>query len=303
MERVGNVRNKEKTILAIEELIGEDPVGRGIKQVRERGRLTGALGEAAHSLLKAEATYIVTGFHVVTKRTVETDGLLGAIFLGRALKQLGKEVYFIHDPETLRPLWDGIAAANFLPTLAVQLTRETMAAKKPEGLLKIAKSACLVAIERHGRAADGNYYTMKGVKIEPSPAPLDQLFLNAYNKEFKDVTTISCADGLNEIGMNNVPRDSNIQAEERIHSIVPVNHLVVAGTANWAAYGLIAALSVLESRNALLQTEEEEEKVLKAVVDAGAVNEITFESGLTVDTLPLNKHQEIVRNLRLLLQT
>lgn len=246
LEKAESVLNKEKMIRAIEELIGEDPVGRGIKRLRERGKLAGSLERAAQNLIKAEAVYLVTGFHVTSKRTVETDGLLGAIFLGRALKQLGKEVYFIHDPETLKILWNGMVAVDFLPTLAIQFSCEVMAKEKPEKLLKITKPACLIAIERHGRAADGNYYTMKGVKITPSPAPLDELFLSAYNQKIKGVTTISCADGLNEIGMRNIPRDSKAQVETKIHSIVPVDHLVTGGTANWGAYGLIAVLSVLE---------------------------------------------------------
>lgn len=296
VETAEKIVNKEKLINKIEELVGEDPVNRGIRELRERGNLEGSLKRAAQSLLEAKQVYLVTGFPMVSQQTVETDGLLGAIFLGRALQRLGKKIYFIHDPETLRPLWAGITEAKFPPT-CIQFSNQGLGDYSSQELLKIKEeSICFVAVERPGRAADTHYYTMKGVEIEPSPLSLDQFFLDFYRK-ISGVTTISCADGLNEIGMANVPSKLDDQNQKRIHSIVRVNHLLTAGTANWAAYGLIGALSVLTGKN-LLQTKEEEEKVLKAIVEAGAIDGITGKSELTVDTLPLSKHQEIIGRIQ-----
>jgi len=49
----------------------------------------------------------------------------------------------------------------------------------------------LVAIERSGRAADGNYYNMRGVNIKHLVDPIDDLFVAAM--DLPGITTIgSC---------------------------------------------------------------------------------------------------------------
>lgn len=39
----------------------------------------------------------------------------------------------------------------------------------------------LVAIERSGRAGDGNYYSMRGINIKHLVDPIDDLFIAAKN--------------------------------------------------------------------------------------------------------------------------
>lgn len=90
--------------------------------------------------------------------------------------------------------------------------------------------------------------------------------------------------------MGKLPRGI-IPKDETIQSIVPVNYLVVSGVADWAAFGLIASLSSIIQTD-LLPDRNEQRDFLEAVVAAGAVDGITGKSELTVDTLPLERHQE-----------
>lgn len=113
-------------------------------------------------------------------------------------------------------------------------------------------------------------------------------------------TTIAVGDGGNEIGMGNVharlARMSPLMGT--IASVVRVDHLVVAGTSNWGAYGVVAALERL-ARRPLLHTPADERRLVEACVKAGAVDGIVRHREPTVDGLPLDVHAAVVELLRL----
>jgi hypothetical protein len=154
----------------------------------------------------------------------------------------------------------------------------------------------LVSIERPGRTVTGDYLSARGESIGRWNAPLDALFLAAP----RGVTTVAVGDGGNEIGMGNVrARIGRAGARARaIASVVRVKHLVVAGTSNWGAYGVVAELSRLVGRP-LLHSADEERKMVQACVDAGAVDGITRRPEPTVDGLPLDAHVGMLELLRL----
>lgn len=112
--------------------------------------------------------------------------------------------------------------------------------------------------------------------------------------------TVGVGDGGNEIGMGNVRarllRQSPLMAQ--IASIVPVDHLVVAGTSNWGAYGVAAALGRFTGRQ-LVHTPEIERRLLTACVHAGAVDGVSRRREATVDNLPLDVHAAVVELLAL----
>jgi hypothetical protein len=115
--------------------------------------------------------------------------------------------------------------------------------------------------------------------------------------------TIGVGDGGNEIGMGNVRarlvRESPLMA--RIASVVRVDHLVVAGTSNWGAYGIVAGLSRL-SGHLLLHTPAVERRLIEACVAAGAVDGLRRWSKPTVDGLDLDVHAGVVELLRRLIR-
>lgn len=83
----------------------------------------------------------------------------------------------------------------------------------------------------------------------------------------------------------------------RIASVVRVDHLVVAGTSNWGAYGITAHLSRLGRRD-LLHTPALERRLVQACVEAGAVDGITRRREPSVDGLSLEILTGVVELLR-----
>jgi len=184
----------------------------------------------------------------------------------------------------------------------------------------------LVAIERPGRCRSGDYLSARGESVAQWNRPLDELFIlararrgprkrnksdstNAAAPHLQQAThgragltapvTIAIGDGGNEIGMGNVrtrlARGGRLMA--RIASVVPVDHLVVAGTSNWGAYGDVAALERL-TRRALLHTGAIERRLIQACVQAGAVDGIKRTREPSVDGLAADVHAGIVDLLR-----
>jgi hypothetical protein len=154
----------------------------------------------------------------------------------------------------------------------------------------------LVSIERPGRSKDGDYRNARGLSVKAWNPPLDSLFLAAPRR----VVTIGIGDGGNEIGMGNV-RDRILRTRAvspSITSVVKVRHLIVAGTSNWGAWGVVAELSRLTGRP-LLHSAEEERRMVEACVAAGAVDGLSRQPEATVDGLPLAAHIGMLELLKL----
>ena len=273
----------------IDHLLALDPGQRGIARFFVRG----GAAAAARSLARGKRTLVTTGFSVAPGRA-ETDGPPGAAVLGRALRVLGHKVTYVTDAVTL-PLMRATLDALGEPLEVITFesgdsrheARRFLAAESPTHL---------VSIERPGRTRDGDYRNARGLSVREWNAPLDVLFLAASSR----VTTVGIGDGGNEIGMGNVhARIARAGATHRsIASVVKVKHLVVAGTSNWGAYGVVAELSRLTGRP-LLHSGEEERRMVEACVAAGAVDGLTRRAEATVDGLPLSAHVGMLELLRL----
>jgi hypothetical protein len=274
----------------IDHLLALDPGGRGIGPFFQPG---GAL-RAARALRPAARVLIVTGF-VVTEGHAETDGPPGAAVLGRALRRLGARVRYTSDPVVLSPLEASLRV----------LGEPTDVFAYPEGrdaaasVLERERPTHLVAIERPGRGKGGDYLNARGLSVAAWNRPLDEMFLLARKRRPRAVT-IGVGDGGNEIGMGRVRsrlmREGRLMA--RIASVVPADHLVVAGVSNWGAYGIVAELGRLTAQR-LLHTPAEERAMIDACVKAGAVDGLTKRPEPTVDALDAETHASMVALLGL----
>ena len=256
--------SSDPSLTAIERVTWSDPGKRGIHSLCLRGELA----RAAESLLNAKRVAIVSGFFVVDEETYETDGPPGAMALGNALDKLDIDVEYLTDSFGL----DLFRAAGINPVAA-----------PIHGQSLTFAPTNLVSIERLGRTADGGYYSMRGRDISHVTEPLDADFLNAHSE---GIITIGIGDGGNEIGMGKVYNSvvAHIPNGKTIASTVSTDHLIVAGTSNWGAWGLVAALSLLANRN-LLPTREQAIAHLECLIDAGACDGVTGRRELTVDGL------------------
>ena len=292
----------------IDHLLALDPAGRGIAGFFRPG---GAQA-AARALTGAASVLIVTGF-IVAEGLPETDGPPGAAVLGRALRRMGARVRYTSDAAALPPLEGALRALDeptdvFAYPEGADAAAEVLARERPTHL---------IAIERPGRGRTGDYLNMRGVSVAEWNRPLDEMFLLAHkqrrrshavprtghprtNPVWRAPLTIGIGDGGNEIGMGSVrtllARESRMVA--RTASVVPVDHLVVAGVSNWGAYGIVAQLGRI-SGEPLLHTPAEELRMIDACMKAGAVDGITRRREPTVDTLSADTHAAYVALLGL----
>jgi hypothetical protein len=264
----------------IERFISLDPADRGGGSHFWR---PGAARRAAQALIDAERCLITTGF-VVASGKAESDGPPGAAVLGRALRRLGKSVAYTVDPPAQPILEAALKALGEPAEIHPFPLAPEEAPAAARALFTRLRPTHLIAVERPGRAADGEYYSARREVVSPLNGRLDELFLQR-----RRAVTVGIGDGGNEIGMGAIRRRAAQALGADTGSVVPAHHLVVAGVSNWGAYGLCAYLSLLAGK-ALGHTPEEEERVLRAMVEAGAVDGITGEAAPTVDGLPLALH-------------
>jgi hypothetical protein len=284
----------------IDHLMALDPGGRGIAGFFVRGGATAA----ARVLRRSRRVLLTTGF-AVGPGLPETDGPPGTACLGRALRRLGAAVIYVTDAVAVPPLQAALKVLG--EPSAVETFHVTHGAgggpaaggarEMARRLLAEHRPTHLVAIERPGRARDGHYRSARGRSLTEWNGALDELFLAAPAR----TVTVGVGDGGNEVGMGTV-RARVARAGgvfPRIASVVKVKHLVVAGVSNWGAYGIVAELGRLTGR-ALLHTGEEEQAMVQACVEAGAVDGLTFRPEATVDGLPLPAHIGMLELLRVL---
>jgi hypothetical protein len=275
----------------IETLCALDLGGRGI------GRLVvpGAMAAAARSLAHARRVVLVTGFVARPTWAAETDGPSGTVVLGRALRQLGARVAYLADPP-VAPLLEACLRTLGEPRDLIAVPAEPATAlQMAEAGVRAFGPTHLVAIERPGRAVDGGYYNARGMSVATANVPLDALFLRRRS----GLTTIGVGDGGNEIGMGRVRTRvvRDVPNGEKIASVVRTDHLIVGGTSNWGAWGVVAHLALATGR-AELHTPKEEARLTRAMVRAGAVDGLTGVAQASVDNLPLSLHQALLETLR-----
>ena len=262
---------------------------------------------------------IVTGF-TVEPEMPETDGPPGAAVLGRALRRLGARVTYVTDATNV-PLVEAALKTLAEPSDVVVYPREIDGARR---LLAAERPTHLLAIERPGRNRVGDYLNMRGDSVAAWNAPIDELFIvaravstariaggprkvragsgsgdRARGGRASRPVTIGIGDGGNEIGMGSVRaklvRLDTLRA--RIATVVPVDHLVVAGVSNWGGYGIAAELGRLTGLD-LLHTPELERCLIEACVAAGACDGVTRRREPTVDGLASDTHAAVVDLLR-----
>jgi hypothetical protein len=137
---------------------------------------------------------------------------------------------------------------------------------------------------------------MRGSDISPCTAPLDDAALEASGRS---VPIVAIGDGGNEAGMGRFRNDLARQFPSHASSLCDVraDAALAVDVSNWGAYGLAALLSA-ERGLWLGHSPDEEERLLRALVAAGAVDGLTRTADLTVDGFSLEVQREIVASLQ-----
>ncbi|XP_043119045.1 D-glutamate cyclase, mitochondrial-like isoform X3 [Puntigrus tetrazona] len=175
-------------IRAIEELVVEDPGSRGIRALFLQDELL----KASLSLSHSSSVLITTGFptHYMHNPPEETDGPPGAIAMAAMLQALRKEVVIVTDERALEMNQHIVQDAVKKGVIKTAVPVISFQSNGPDSALHFLcrdgdptkpRFDHLVAIERSGRATDGNYYNMRGVNIKHLVDPIDDLFTTAGN--------------------------------------------------------------------------------------------------------------------------
>jgi hypothetical protein len=285
----------------IEALIHQE-VGRNIDGLFAAAK--GGLWRATNALASEPrvSVGIITGFYVPlgTPPAAETDGPVGAAMLAGALTAVGVPCRLVTD-EPCRATCAAALRGTEIPLDVVPLggaVDDTVALWRSLGVTHA------LSIERCGRSADGAPRNMRGEDISTFTTPLDELFLAGPWQR------IAVGDGGNEIGMGSLPASligAHVAHGETIACATPADHLIVAGVSNWGAYALIGALAVIRDdwRATLIECldPERDGAILQAMVtDGPAVDGVTRQRTLTVDSMPAEVHHAKLRAIRAMVE-
>ncbi|NWR51604.1 GLUCM protein, partial [Regulus satrapa] len=314
-------------IKTLETLIGIDPGERGVAHLRRPGELLRACLALSH----AGSVLLTTGFptHFSHQPPEENDGPPGALAIAAVLQALEKQVAIVTDQRAMelnQKIIEGAVQLGILKKPIPLLSYQRESADSALMFLcengnpgKPSRFDHLVAIERAGMAADGNYYNARKVNIKHLVDPIDELFLAAQT--IPGITTTGVGDGGNELGMGKV-KDAvkkHIKNGDVIACDVEADFTVVAGVSNWGGYAMACALYVLLRcpaherylRRAVgfpraaeglclpaLPSVPKEEKLLKTLVQLGVRSGKTASLEMEVDGLPFyNTHSLMIEKL------
>ncbi|XP_075993720.1 D-glutamate cyclase, mitochondrial isoform X2 [Genypterus blacodes] len=241
-------------IRRLETIIIEDPGQRGIEALYEQDELLRSCLALSHS----SSVAITTGFptHYMHSPPDETDGPPGAIAMATMLLALGKEVTLITDRRAVdmnRAIVDEAVRTGVLKEAVPLVTFEDSG---PDSALHFLchhgdpskpRYDHLVAIERSGRAEDGNYYNMRQINIKHLVDPIDDLFIAA--RAVPGIITTGVGDGGNELGMGKVKEKVKILMPNGsvIACDVPADYAITAGVSNWGGYAVACGLYLLHT--------------------------------------------------------
>lgn len=314
-------------IRELETVIAVDPGNRGIRHLLRKDELL----RASLSLSHAHAVLLTTGFptHFNHEPPEETDGPPGAIALAAFLQALDKGVSMIVDRRALslfQKLVEEAVEQGVLKTPVPILTYQGGSAGAAQAFLcnerdpKSPRFDHLVAIERAGRAADGNYYNARKMNIKHLVDPIDDLFLVA--QKIPGISSTGVGDGGNELGMGKVKEavKRHIRNGDVIACDVEADFAVIAGVSNWGGYALAYALYILNSCEAhgrylrkatgpshapgeqrwteALPSVAKEEKMLSILVQHRVRSGVSGNVGMEVDGLPFHgTHAQMIQKL------
>jgi len=273
----------------------------------------------SETVKNGDTVMITTGFRVLPQKVQETDGPLGAAALAKSLIKAfnANPIIVIEEPSreimtsTLHALKMNVVINEghfrkrensvLILDFPFELEAATEAAKR---IIEKYKPSLVFATEKAGRNIKGEYHTMRGVNISSFHAKIEPLIEEARSQ---GILTIGVGDGGNEVGMGNIqeaiekfvpyakecqcPCKGGIAAESK------VDLLIVASISNWGVYGIEACIAALTENTDALHTAEEEEKMLRNSIKAGAVDGVTSKPEPSVDGVPMKVHLSIIKML------
>ncbi|KAG2387742.1 hypothetical protein C9374_001336 [Naegleria lovaniensis] len=202
---------------------------------------------------------IITGFSVPPNGYAETDGPLGAIWIGLGVLRFTplNVLYFVDENqyEGMLKFLKMVFGNDEQRVKIVKVTRQDcndihQASAECKDYLDDIHS--FISIERVGRSKDGKCYSMRGIEISGYNLALD-IIIEYVQKKHPNTPLVSIGDGGNEIGMGSVLEhvEKCIPNGEKIACVMKSDFLLVCGVSNWGGY--ILYLLFEYCRNAIVE--------------------------------------------------
>lgn len=265
----------------------------------------------ARSVGRGDAVLVVSGFVMRDYGLPETDGPIGAAVLARALALgLGAVPVGVSEASVVPCMRECFRAAGLIPApldgLASGRNRcgftgfPVEAAEAPAAardLLDALRPKALVAIERPGAGADGEYHGGGGFTISSFTAKTDVLFAMAQER---GIPTIGIGDLGNELGLGVVADEvrAHVPLGDTIAARLAADVAIVANISNWGAYAVAACLAALLADEAVFHDGEAELRLIDACVRAGAIDPVGGQARPWVDGTDARTNAALVDLLR-----
>lgn len=302
---------------------GADPTVRNINADLYRAALREQGGPLSYLATKAliervrprDVVLICSGFFDPPSMITESDGPVGAAFLGRALAAaLGATPVFLTEVTNM-PRMAELVRATGLEVVDAELARTTSfkAAMAPlpiddararqvaTDLVRSLKPAAMVCIEKPGPTGEGTFHVGSGVDVSALVGKV-QHFVGAARDA--GVLTIGIGDGGNEVGMGRIHRDVQeiVRTGKTIGTVLETDILIVAAIANWGAYAIEACLAAALHLPEALHSREVERRVIEAAIRTGMIDPMTGLAQGWVDGTPPICSESILELLRCLVE-
>jgi D-glutamate cyclase len=223
----------------------------------------------------------------------ETDGPPGAASLARAITLgLGGRPVIVSEEDKLPAIVASCRAIGLLVedtktlrarsgvvTVMPFTTVETDALVDARKLLDDWDPKAIIAIEKLGPNAKGEFHSLQGFNTTSDAAKVQHLFTLAAER---GILTVGVGDGGNEIGCGLIHEETRrimpagsvcrCPCGEGMATVVGTDSLVIATTSNWGAYGIAACLAFLLKDPSLLQDAATERRMIEQCALSGAVD-------------------------------
>jgi hypothetical protein len=238
----------------------------------------------------------------------ETDGPPGLVVLARAVAALGgipilltEATHLDNLSATARAIGLGVRDPDVAASVPwscglLPLSSQDDAADQAESYINRFDPTLIISLEKIGPNPDGVAHTASGTPASVDRARVEHLFDIAGARK---IPTLGIGDNGNEIGFGLIieavrkykPRG------EVLATRVSTDVLVAANTSNWGGYGIVAAMATILSKPELLHTPDDEERMIRACVDANGADGSTGRHILQVDGTSIDVNRGIVAML------
>nr|CAG4715848.1 unnamed protein product [Naegleria fowleri] len=270
-----------------------------------------SLSSSENSNCSKKFIAIITGFSVPPNGYSETDGPLGAIWIGLGvLKFTNLNILYFVDENQYEGMLKFLKMVFGNDDQRVKIVKVTgqdcndIHQASSEFKQHLYDIHSFISIERVGKSKDGKCYSMRGIEISGYNLALDTI-IEYVQEKHPNTPLVSIGDGGNEIGMGNV-RDhveKCIPNGEKIACVKRSDFLLVCGVSNWGGY-LLYLLFEYCRRHIVEKIPMEGIDVqmdlnyLKFMVnECQMVDGVRNQATISVDGLDYDVHEQIINDL------